>query len=93
MLVVAVFQVFDGLQVSLAGICKGVKQTDIVLLANFIAYWCVSIPVGCIVGLVFNYKLIGFWIGLVLAAMILCSIMIYKLKKFYDNLKLTMIQK
>lgn len=40
-----------------------------------------------------NYKLIGFWVGLVLAAMILCTIMIYKLKKFYNNLKLTMAQK
>lgn len=93
MLVVAIFQVFDGLQVALAGICKGIKQTDIVLFANFLAYWCVSIPVGCILGLVLNYKLIGFWIGLVLAAMILCTIMLYKLKKFYNNLKLTMAQK
>lgn len=91
MFVVAMFQVFDGLQVSLAGICKGVKQTDIVLLANFVAYWCVSIPVGCILGLALNYKLIGFWVGLVMSAMILCAIMIYKLKKFYDNIKLTMV--
>ena len=85
MLVVGIFQVFDGLQISLSGICKGVKQTDIVLLANFIAYWCVSVPVGCILGLVYNLKLIGFWIGLCLSAILLCSIMIYKLKKYYDN--------
>lgn len=85
MIVVGIFQVFDGLQISLAGICKGLKQTDIVLLANFAAYWCVSIPAGCILGLTFNFKLVGFWIGLVLSAVILCSIMIYKLKKYYNN--------
>jgi len=85
MLIVGTFQVFDGLQISLAGICKGLKQTGIVLWANFTAYWCVSIPVGCIFGLLLNFKLSGFWIGLVLAAMVLCSIMIFKLKKYNDN--------
>lgn len=85
MVVLGAFQVFDGLQISLSGICKGVKQTDIVLLANFLAYWCVSIPAGCLLGLVYNLKLIGFWIGLCLAAILLCLIMIYKLKKYYDK--------
>ena len=85
MFVLGVFQIFDGLQISLSGICKGVKQTDIVLLANFIAYWCVSVPTGCILGLVYNLKLIGFWIGLCMSAVLLCSIMIYKLKKYYET--------
>ena len=79
------FQVFDGLQVTLSGICKGVKQTDIVLLANFLAYWCVSIPVGYTLAFKYNLKLIGFWIGLCLSAVVLCSIMIFKLKIFYDR--------
>lgn len=83
--IIALFQVFDGLQVALAGICKGVKQTDIVLFANFLAYWCVSIPVGYILAFKYNLKLIGFWVGLCCAAIILCSIMVYKLKKFADN--------
>ena len=83
--IIAVFQVFDGLQSALAGICKGVKQTDIVLLANFLAYWCVSVPVGYILAFKYNFKLVGFWIGLCCAAIILCAIMIYKLKKFADN--------
>lgn len=85
MFVLGVFQIFDGLQISLSGICKGVKQTDIVLLANFIAYWCVSVPAGCILGLVYNLKLIGFWIGLCMSAVLLCLIMIYKLKKYYET--------
>ncbi|MCM1339617.1 MAG: MATE family efflux transporter, partial [Muribaculaceae bacterium] len=83
--VLSVFQIFDGLQIALAGICKGVKQTDIVLLANFLAYWCVSVPVGYILAFNYNLKLVGFWIGLCFAAVVLCSIMIYKLKRFFDN--------
>ena len=85
MFVLGAFQVFDGLQISLSGICKGVKQTDIVLLANFVAYWCVSVPVGCVLGLMYDMKLIGFWIGLCLSAVILCTIMIYKLTRYYKT--------
>ena len=85
MYILSIFQVFDGLQVALAGICKGIKQTNIVLLANFLAYWCVSIPVGYTLAFKFNFNLKGFWLGLVFAAIILCAIMILKLKKYYDN--------
>lgn len=85
MFVLAVFQVFDGLQIALAGICKGVKQTDIVLLANFVAYWCVSIPLGWTLAFKFNYMLSGFWIGLCTASVILCFIMIVKLQRFWNK--------
>ena len=34
--VMAVFQIFDGLQVALAGIFKGIKKTKIVLILNFV---------------------------------------------------------
>lgn len=83
--VLSVFQIFDGLQIALAGVCKGVKQTDIVLLANFIAYWCISIPIGYILAFKFNFMLTGFWIGLVFSAFVLCMIMIFKLKRFFKR--------
>ena len=44
--VMAVFQIFDGLQVALAGIFKGIKKTKIVLISNFVGYWLISIPAG-----------------------------------------------
>ena len=69
------FQVFDGLQVALAGIFKGLKQTGVVMLANFIGYWLVSIPVGCYLGFKMQMNLLGFWYGLVCAAVVLCSIL------------------
>ena len=69
------FQVFDGLQVALAGIFRGLKQTGIVMISNFIGYWVVSIPLGCLLAFKYNMDLLGFWYGLVCAAVVLCSIM------------------
>ena len=85
MYILSIFQIFDGLQIALAGICKGVKQTDIVLLANFVAYWLVSIPLGYTLAFKFNMNISGFWIGLCSAAIILCGIMLVKLKRFADR--------
>ena len=81
------FQIFDGLQVALSGICKGIKSTKIVLFANCFAYWFISIPLGCILAFRFNMGLMGFWIGLISAAICLCSIMIYLLKRYFKSFK------
>lgn len=85
MYILSVFQILDGLQISLAGIFKGIRQTEVILLANFLAYWCVSIPLGYMLAFHFGLQLKGFWIGLVTAAALLCTVMIFKFKKFIDS--------
>ena len=85
MFILALFQIFDGLQISFSGICKGVKKTNIVLFANFIAYWIVSIPVGYTLAFKFGLMLTGFWIGLVFASMVLCTTMLILLRKHFNK--------
>ena len=85
--VLAMFQIFDGLQVSLAGIFKGMKKTKIVMIANFIGYWLISIPVGYILAFKYNMNIMGFWYGLVSAAIILCAIMLVILRKYINDMK------
>ena len=83
--VLCFFQVFDGLQVSLAGIFKGLKQTKIVMISNFIAYWIISFPLGCLLAFHFHMNLIGFWYGLFVSAIVICTIMLAKLHKIFKN--------
>ncbi len=85
MSILALFQIFDGLQVSLSGICKGIKQTKYVLLASFIAYWGVSIPLGYFLGFKMKFMLKGFWFGLISASIVLCLIMIFELIKYFKK--------
>ncbi len=86
--ILSVFQIFDGLQVSLAGIFKGMKRTGIVLLSNFIAYWLISIPVGYTLAFHFHLNLKGFWYGLASAAVILCLIMVCMLIKSIKKMEI-----
>lgn len=85
--ILSIFQIFDGLQVSLAGIYKGIKKTKIVLIANFIGYWLISIPFGYWLALKKGYNLIGFWYGLAFAAIVLCALMLIMLFRYFKKLK------
>lgn len=83
------FQIFDGLQVALAGIFKGLKQTGIVMISNFIGYWLISIPLGCYLAFCVKLDLLGFWYGIATASFVLCTIMLstmlIKFKKLNNN--------
>ena len=80
------FQIFDGLQVSLSGVCKGIKKTNIVLVASFIAYWLISIPLGYNLAFKYNMGLRGFWIGLIASAIALCVMMLFMLKRYFSQI-------
>ena len=90
--VLACFQMFDGLQISLAGIFKGIKKTKVVMASNFVGYWLIAIPLGCTLAFVFNLKLVGFWISLVISSVILCSIMAVILFRNLRLMKKTFVQ-
>ena len=85
--ILSVFQVFDGLQVALAGIFKGRKRTGVVLVSNFVAYWLLSIPLGYTLAFHFNLNLRGFWYGLASAAVLLCIMMVFMLLKSIRKLE------
>lgn len=85
--ILSVFQIFDGLQVALAGIFKGMKKTGIVLVSNFVAYWLLSIPLGYTLAFYFNLNLRGFWYGLASAAVLLCVMMVIMLLKSIKKLE------
>lgn len=87
---ISAFQIFDGLQVSMAGIFRGLKKTSIVMISNFISYWGISIPLGCILAFHYKLNLFGFWVAIGFSSMILCTIMgtnlIIKFKKLRRNI-------
>ncbi len=90
MYLVGAFQVFDGLQVSLSGIFKGIKKTKIVLISNLIGYWGLAIPLGYYLAIVLKMELIGFWWGLFAAGVFLCTLMLGFLLRHFKKMKLTL---
>lgn len=85
MLLAGVFQIFDGLQISLSGVFKGIKKTKIVMFGDFGAYWLIGLPLGWLFAFKYQMKLFGFWIGLTISifslGVILLLILLKELKK------------
>lgn len=81
--VLCFFQMFDGLQVSLAGIFKGIKKTTVVLFSNILGYWFIAFPLGYYFAFKLKLNLIGFWYAIAISSVVLCSIMlIFMVRKF-----------
>ena len=60
----ALFQIFDGTQAVGLGILRGMIDVKIPMVMAFIAYWVISIPVGYVLGFIFDLGAEGVWIGL-----------------------------
>ncbi len=61
---VALFQIFDGLQVTAAGGLRGLGNTKAAMWANLISHWALGLPIGLILTFHFNQGLVGLWRGL-----------------------------
>ncbi len=62
----ALFQVFDGLQVSAAGALRGLKDTRAPMLISLTSYWGVGLSSGALFAFVLGLGGRGLWLGLVL---------------------------
>jgi MATE family multidrug resistance protein len=71
LIVAAVFQLFDGMQVVAMGALRGAGNTRTAMLANLFAYWVIGLPLGA--WLCFKLKLgaVGMWMGLCLSLMMI----------------------
>ncbi|MGZ4829160.1 MAG: MATE family efflux transporter [Candidatus Angelobacter sp.] len=73
LLVAAVFQLFDGLQVVATGALRGAGNTRIPMLANFVGYWVIGLPLGAFLCFKMKMGAVGMWLGLCLALVLIGS--------------------
>ena len=85
--VLCAFQIFDGLQVTFSGIFKGLKKTKVVMFANFVSYWIISFPLGCILAFKFNLNLLGFWSAICISSVILCVAMYFAMRRYFKKMQ------
>lgn len=64
MLIAAVFQLSDGIQVVALGILRGISDVNIPTWITMFAYWVVALPLGYFLGFPLKQDAIGIWIGL-----------------------------
>ena len=64
LLIAALFQISDGLQVVVLGALRGMQDVTIPTIFTFIAYWMIGFPLSYYLGKVYGLGSAGIWIGL-----------------------------
>lgn len=64
--IVAVFQLFDGLQMTATGALRGAGNTTIGLYVHLASYWLIGLPTGLFFGFHQHLGAAGLWLGLCL---------------------------
>lgn len=63
-LIAAIFQLSDGIQVVVLGALRGIQDVKIPMYITFVAYWVIGFPISIYLGLFTSLQAVGVWIGL-----------------------------
>ncbi|PXY42861.1 MATE family efflux transporter [Flavobacterium cheongpyeongense] len=89
LLIAAVFQISDGIQVVVLGALRGLQDVKIPMYITFVAYWVIGFPISYYLGEYTSMKASGVWIGLLAgltsAALFLYIRFNYLTKKLSNN--------
>lgn len=76
LLVAAVFQISDCIQVVTLGALRGLQDVNMPMIITFISYWIIGFPVSIYLGLYTSVGAAGIWIGL-LAGLTMAAVCLY----------------
>ncbi|HLV51401.1 MAG TPA: MATE family efflux transporter [Flavobacterium sp.] len=89
LLIAAIFQISDGIQVTALGALRGLQDVNIPMIITFISYWIIGFPLCIYLALYTDLKAEGIWYGL-LAGLTTAAIFSYfrfhyMSKKYINN--------
>jgi multidrug resistance protein, MATE family len=81
LVIVAAFELFDGIQTVSTGALRGLGETHTPMLANLVGYWVLGLPLGFFLCFGLKWGIFGLWIGLTLALIVIALALIARWKR------------
>ncbi|WP_339906232.1 MATE family efflux transporter, partial [uncultured Cyclobacterium sp.] len=78
LVIAAVFQLSDGLQVVALGALRGLSDVKVPTLVTLLAYWVVGLPLGYLLAFKFHYNELGIWFGLLIGLTLTAIMLFYR---------------
>ncbi|HTB97374.1 MAG TPA: MATE family efflux transporter [Terracidiphilus sp.] len=79
--IAAAFQIFDGIQTVCTGALRGLGETRAPMIANFVGYWILGLPLGLTLCFILRWGIYGTWIGLTLALVVISLSLLFRWRK------------
>jgi multidrug resistance protein, MATE family len=76
LLIAALLQLFDGLQVTIIGLLRGLEDVKMPTLVTLVGYWVLALPLAYFLAFTLKLETIGIWLAL-LASLVFVSIMLF----------------
>lgn len=77
-MVAALFQLVDGLQVLALGLLRGVQDTTVPMIMATISYWVIGLPTSYILAFTFGFGAVGLWLGLVIGLAVAAILLLWR---------------
>jgi MATE family multidrug resistance protein len=81
LIIAALFQVFDGVQVALLSVLRGLSDVRKPMILAFFSYSVIGLPVSYILAFVLNFGAIGIWIGFLFGLAAAACFFAFRLRK------------
>lgn len=81
LLIAALFQLSDGLQVVGLGALRGLEDVKVPSIVSLLAYWAVALPLGYTLGFVLKMGAPGVWTGLLTGLSIVAAVLLVRFRR------------
>jgi len=80
LIIAAMFQLFDGLQVVFIGVLRGVEDFKFPTLITLIAYWVIALPLAYLLAFTYNMGVYGIWYALLISLIFVALTLYFRIR-------------
>jgi MATE family multidrug resistance protein len=85
---VGILILVDSLRLSTSGALRGIKDTTMPMLINFIGFWCIAFPVSYLFGFQLNLGGTGIWWGVIIGTTFSALILFFRFNRISKHINL-----
>ena len=79
LIIAAMFQLFDGLQVTIIGVLRGLEDVRWPTVITLVGYWVIALPLAYLLAFNFHLQTIGIWIALLASLVFVALCLLWRL--------------
>jgi MATE family multidrug resistance protein len=85
LIIAAMFQLFDGMQVTILGVLRGLEDVKIPTIITLIGYWVIAIPLAYLLAFTYQLETVGIWLALLIALAVVAAGLYWRLMYLFKK--------